>query len=363
MKKILKFILSFIWLLAVRVYAYNVNYSDWSEEYPYLYDEFFIESEDRYLWYKEERINEEYLSKENIKEKKVDYEDYIYSDETYKSIIKPDTNENKIINEEKVTYDENKIIGFRISGNLELSELEILESDSLKTINLSNKNDYKYLFDGRYSIYNKIDKVNIYFEEPRSIDNILFIIYHKNNSEKIKFEYLVSDDYALYEKEYNTFTKNTEIKKEELNKKSNEVTFYTYSKKLYKTYDVNIIKNDEYLKELDGYIKDESTKKTFYRYVTDEYVYVNIFSNTIVDEKYCYKRFCTKIKVTKKDIPKEEPKEEKVIYNPKTIDTIYEDLIILIISVICTIIIFRQKIFLVLSNRFKRLKKYSNIFL
>ena len=54
MKKVLKFLLSLIWfMLLVNVKAYELNYSDWSEEYPTSINQILIESEDRYLWYEE----------------------------------------------------------------------------------------------------------------------------------------------------------------------------------------------------------------------------------------------------------------------------------------------------------------------
>ena len=60
MKKILKAIL-FISIILVKVKAYELTYSQWSTTYPEGYEEILIESEKRYLWYKETRINEEYL--------------------------------------------------------------------------------------------------------------------------------------------------------------------------------------------------------------------------------------------------------------------------------------------------------------
>ena len=328
----------------------------------------FIQSENRYLWYKEEIIDEKYLPLEEIGNRKVNYDDYICSEKT-KTLSKPDESENRIIEEEKIEYSENDIIAFRISGNIELSEIEFLEKDTLKIIDIKNKDDYKYLFDGKYSVYNKLNQDIILYFDKRNIDNILFYIYHKNDNSKMKVEYLVSSSYALYEKEYTLNNKSTEIIKEELNKNSYNVNYYTYCDKLYKTYLSNVIYNDEYLANLDGYLKDESSKKTYYRYITDEYVYVRLPGNTVVPRSHCFKRICVKIKVTKNEIPKEEPlkeekpKEKKVIYNPKTIDTIYVDIILLIISIICTLFVFKRKIFLVLSNRFKVLKKYSRIFL
>ena len=54
---------------------------------------------------------------------------------------------------------------------------------------------------------------------------------------------------------------------------------------------------------------------------------------------------------------------EEVIENPQTGDKIYYDVILLVVSILCTLFVYRKKIFLVLSNRFKLLKKFSNMFL
>ena len=54
MKKIILFIISLIFFAFLdNVFAYQLEYSDWSEEYPYYVEEIYIQSEDRYLWYKD----------------------------------------------------------------------------------------------------------------------------------------------------------------------------------------------------------------------------------------------------------------------------------------------------------------------
>ena len=353
MKKIFKYLLFLICFVYTKVYAYDVTFSEWSLNYPSEVDSLYIESEERYLWYKEEIVNEEFLVKEDIKDKLVDYSSFKIVEYSEKSLEKPNKLEDRIINEEKVTYSYDKIIGIKITGNIKLSEIELLERDTYNNVLLKNKDDYKFLFDGKYSAYKEVNSVILYFNDERNIDNILFVIYHDNDNSEMKVEYIVDSNYSLYENDYILNNKSTEINKDDLIKKSNKVSYYTYTDKLYKTYEIKKVYNDEYLIYLKDYIKDESTKKTYYRYVTSEYVYL-CANNKLYTSHIYQKQFCKLTKVTKK--------KQKIVYNPQTIDTIYKDIILLIISLIATIIVFRRKIYLVLSKQFKVLKKYDSIF-
>ena len=76
MKKIFKYLLFLICFVYTKVYAYDVTFSEWSLNYPSEVDSLYIESEERYLWYKEEIVNEEFLVKEDIKDKLVDYSSF-----------------------------------------------------------------------------------------------------------------------------------------------------------------------------------------------------------------------------------------------------------------------------------------------
>ena len=104
----------------------------------------FIESEDRYLWKKENRVNEEYLLRENIGNKHVDYDDYIYSAIT-ETCIKPEENEDIVIEErlDNIVYNENDVKGVKFSkflkvGDFFISEVELLEKDTLDKIEIIN---------------------------------------------------------------------------------------------------------------------------------------------------------------------------------------------------------------------------------
>lgn len=85
----------------------------------------------------------------------------------------------------------------------------------------------------------------------------------------------------------------------------------------------------EYFKELEGYIKIEESLKTFYRYITNERILLDGSRNIVYDLTYCYKNYCTSMKLPSK--PEEvEPPEE--IENPKTYDNIFVFIIVAFLS-------------------------------
>ena len=71
MKRILKFLLSlimFAFITVVHAEGYNYHYSEWSEEYPTDVEEIAIESEDRYLCYREWYLDNGELQREETTE-------------------------------------------------------------------------------------------------------------------------------------------------------------------------------------------------------------------------------------------------------------------------------------------------------
>ena len=391
MKGIFKIILSFILLISTKIYAEELVYtfSEWSTDYPSGYPEVFIQSEDRYLWYKEETTDEEYLLREEIGEKEVDYEDFIYSIESDPSITKPEEKEDRIIEELHLTYSDNDITKIRLSKDLRIYEIDLSHREPYEGVKLMNKASYKLLFDGSYSLdYLLEEDATIELDEPINLDNLVFTLYLVATGSSFKVEFLTKDNYVLYSGSFKATTRTMPIKKDELTNNPKEVVYYTYKDKLYKTYNTKKTYTTEYYASKDGYIKDESAKKTFYRYYTNDYVIINFFNSEVVNESYCHKRFCQIVyapshenvepepepepEVTPTPIVNPEPEVviepepllvEDVPDNPQTIDTIYYDVILLVISILSTIFIYRRKIFLVLSNRFKSLKKFSNMFL
>ena len=45
-------------------------------------------------------------------------------------------------------------------------------------------------------------------------------------------------------------------------------------------------------KALDGYMKDNASETTFYRYITSDYILLNKSNEIVYDESYCRKNFC-----------------------------------------------------------------------
>lgn len=172
------------------------------------------------------------------------------------------------------------------------------------------------------------------------------------------------------------------------------------SEERYKWTDGEDITEEYYSNYKEGYYKLENDHKTYYRYITNDAVVVDSQNNFVTDLGYCVKEKCYIIKLDKyrnieeepevseePEVPKEpeepetpktseepespttpetpeEPKEpeEEIIYNPKTADNIlYYDILLFLCLVSIVIVMYKQKIILVLSNRFKKIKNHCNI--
>lgn len=169
------------------------------------------------------------------------------------------------------------------------------------------------------------------------------------------------------------------------------------SEERYKWTDGEDITEEYYSNYKEGYYKLENDHKTYYRYITNDAVVVDSQNNFVSDLNYCVKEKCYIIKLDKyrnieeePEVPKEpeepeepetpktpekpespttpetpeEPKEpeEEIIYNPKTADNIlYYDILLFLCLTSIVIVMYKQKIILVLSNRFKKIKNHCNI--
>ena len=166
------------------------------------------------------------------------------------------------------------------------------------------------------------------------------------------------------------------------------------SEERYKWTDGEDITEEYYSNYKEGYYKLENDHKTYYRYITNDAVVVDSQNNFVTDLGYCVKEKCYIIKLDKyrnieeepevpeepevkeePEVPKEpespttpetpeEPKEpeEEIIYNPKTADNIlYYDILLFLCLASIVIVMYKQKIILVLSNRFKKIKNHCNI--
>ncbi len=344
MKKTLFFILLFF--VIGKVNAIELTYSEWSEEYPEGINPILIESEDRYLWYKEEIYDEEYLIKEDIGDKQYDEKDYKYFESEYLR-EKPDEYSERIIEKvyRDIEYTENDINGVYIQKveNIEIYRVVIndingnLIADSLTNID---------------------ENVIIKFNQKYNINDLIIKIYYKAHLRRFK---ILTVNLLSYDDAYIYFS-NCSIVGEvdtSLNLSGTDFTpdliqrflFYKYKDKLYKTYRINKTITNEYYTSYEDYTKDVESLKTFYRYITNDYILVGPTGEIVTDESYCNKRLCRIIYVGKEEPIEEEPIEE-VIENPVTGDNIYIYFILVIISItliILSIIVVRKK-HLVLSN-------------
>ena len=106
-----------------------------------------------------------------------------------------------------------------------------------------------------------------------------------------------------------------------------------------------IVYTDDYYTEYDGYTKDEASAKTFYRYITNDRVFMNKYNQLVTDNSFCEKNFCYIRILTEPTMVDLSEKEENLYENaelkeytpevvPKTLDAIYYSFGLIIISLI-----------------------------
>ena len=336
------FLFGIMYLLTANINAFELTYSEWSEIYPEGIDEMFIEKEDRYYWYKNNIVNVEYLKLEDIQDKQYDENDikYYTSEEL---LERPEEYSERIINEEtkSITYTPYDVKGILLksNSNIQISDIEIHDMND----NIINcRNDNEYLFDGDISIYYPINEgIYCYFDNKMYYkDFISFVSMKDDSNSRVTINYnLISEnnDIIYYtnlsfsnKSDYTMFNSNTLMSNLHHSKK-----YYTYIDKLYKTYNIERENVNEYYANLDGYIKDEETKKTFYRYITNDYIIVDENDNIVTDDSHCRKNFCRLIYLV-------EQEENEIIENPKTYDGISKIIILLIISILILIFIVKK---------------------
>lgn len=359
MKRFLFLFVLFFILSKVYAIEYEYNYSEWSEEYPNGVDNIFIQSENRYNCYKNKITNEEYLKREDIGNKEVNYDDYILGNESELYDEKPIETEDIIVYEKKVTknYTINDVKGilldnFNNPDNYgDFYYIKIVDSLENK-INVNEYEQYKGVLDGYATIDFKND-IKFTFVNDVDVNNIVLSLYYELDDLYTTFDisYIAEDGYRIFTYKASIIGENM-LTLEGINDFESHfersVTKYTYKDKLYKTY--NIVKeNDGIYHNLndDCDIIDE-TKKSFYRYITNDYVIVNSSGKLVTSSNQCIKSYCFKVYANKK----EEPKKEITI-NPSTGDSLYYYLILFILSMLFIVLFRKQIINLVLSNRFK----------
>jgi len=320
------------------------NYSDWSIEYPNNVDDSLIESEVRYKWYKEEIIDIEYLKRTEFNDKSYDLNDYVFTDEitSYEEIKESEDIivnielEDKNFTEDDINYI--LISNFNIAGELYFSEIEITDKTTKEKLNyeiLENTNniDLNSLKDSFRDSYIKIEDdyfISLKLDKTYNVNDLDVQLYYKSNGNGAKSfinSFVYNKNIRLFYRKIDLSICNgcgqglnyLKIYNSTLN---HTIPIYKYKEKLYKTFNVKRIYEEDYYNELDGYIKDENNIKTFYRYITDSYVFVDSNGIIVKDDNYCSKNYCF-IKSLNKN-------NDVNINNPKTNDNIDAYFIILI---------------------------------
>lgn len=339
MRKFL-FVLISLFLFS-RVYALELKYSEWSLEKNEDILENLIQSENRYKFYKNKEVNVEYLKYEDIKDKYYSLDDYKYTDyeESYDEVIASDHVEVTTKSRTYVfTKEDINSFYLKVRG-----ENKVYVSEIVFTYNneyYSYESDYNYLNDADYNTYYELDEIFIDFKEKINSNNIKVTLYLKNDpciNEIVEASFL-----ALSRFDVHTYA--FRIKEEtsivyvpcDLGFRSSfDPIIYRYRTKLYKTYDLEREYLDGYFTEMDGYIKDKNDYKTYYRYITNEFVILDGEGNLVLDEELCVKEACLLYYLD----------ESKNEVNPKTGNSkiIYLSIFVFVVLV------------LVLSNRFKKI--------
>ena len=342
MKKIFLVLVTIV--LFSKCYAIEYKYSEWSPIYPgEVKDKRFIFEEDRYLWYKEVEKDIKYLKLEDIKnDMKVQYEDYKYINFITPEV--PKKYEERAITSrfEDYTFKNEDITGlsFEKNGDLNISKIEIFDSDKKVTYTTNFKS---LIYGGDYINY-KNKNIKLFFD---NFNESFKIIVYYNSSEDVSslISYRSCDKYNVYSKKF-IFERcdncKLELSIKDFKSYVNQyMEVYKVTDKVYKTYKLEREYTSDYYSNLDGYIKDESTLKKYYRFLLNDYIIVDNDGN-IVKDGNCFKETCY--------IKYLDYKEE--IENPKTGDNLYKYLTSSSILLIILILMLNKKSSFVESQHF-----------
>ena len=274
------------------------TWSEWQTEVP-TGENIIVEKEERYKWYKvEENVSYVNIENEDICEY-FDNNDYIMSDWVV-SYDLPEFKKFRLIKTIKFEQNLNtNIIGtlhiFNIISNeiLYITEVQVLSNNEILNYIISDKTDFQIqnfdkLNDNNIEEialdFENYDKISITFDYLRQIENMQIKLFFINNNMNIKelgiatgheqYNYLTFQ--VLNENKFDLTCNDTICEltinlKDVIIDKSNYNNFlniYEYQDKLFKCVNQKKIYLEGYYTNIDNYIKDESTKKTYYRYKT-----------------------------------------------------------------------------------------------
>lgn len=123
----------------------------------------------------------------------------------------------------------------------------------------------------------------------------------------------------------------------------------------YKIENGEVIYDDEYLTEKAGYTKDESSARTFFRYITNDKLVFNAKNEMVTDMNHCQKNFCYLVKnevkpimmdISEKDVQDYDTENIEVINKtavPFTGDNIVYYLIGLVFSIGLIVFVYKSK--------------------
>lgn len=373
MKKVLVIFLLLFALLNVKAYTF----SEWQEVFPKNVKEEIIQSEERFLWQKEEMTDIEYLPKEKIGDKQFDLNDSKYSEWSSDTMIKPEKlSEREIKSERKVynpSYSEiNHLLFTGFMDEIYFSEIEIFNKENSEKIEYDIEDVYFDkckpigLNNGDYKDYVKLNedcKISLNLKKEYDINNLEIIVHYNSigvtfwrmfYTKGIFLEVVMKEKMAINGSGTSTYLYDSSDKSY-YDRRPCGGLFYTYRDKLYKTYNVVNNVTDEYYSNLEGYEKIENSKKIFYRYITNKVILYDVEGNVVFDEKLCQKSICiAKIMEEPKEEKPEQPPNEDIVENPKTLDNIEECVLVSIISLAligAILIVFKKNVIKCHANK------------
>lgn len=325
MKKVLLFLGLFFIGISVKAQTYYSDYGTWSKYTTDIINENELremEVERRYKWYKSECDGEyllyndginnyEFFDLDNYKETRYSSWSLDVKEEVFGRTIENKTNYSvkkvkpikKIyitsgrfttrevnLNEIKI-YNKDKIVNFTsICG--ECSEKYTM--DNISGILIIELDNY-YYFDDLTIVIKPIDKsvinsLNFMVTTPLENSNeeriYYLFLYEKNDEDDIT---LNVKDFDKIDPEYEEEQIYQEKPKLSYSDELKEINYYRYKDKLYYFYNIKKVYLSNYLKEKDGYIKDENDYLDYYRYRNrdklelDDYIEINNKEESVED--------------------------------------------------------------------------------
>lgn len=315
MKKVICLVLSIFFINSVQAMEYTEygEFGPYTEEYIQSDNLTDVKVERRYKFYKLQKEFGEYSRTTNQNYPYLDKEDYIYTDYSNESILKPEEQEDRVIE----TLD-----GYHYQKIKDINYITIESSITSKTLSnieflyKGNKLDYTTsteitqnditLNSGKSITFHFKENIRVYdlimsFDVKEGNDNGLFIRIGNNNEEYLytilSYELnnkntWIGKNIRCYNSAFEEYYSSEKIEPTYIFKLIKKVPMYRYKDKLYHTYNLTRNYYDEYLSEPyeDYTYKDDTQYKDYYakrtrNIITSETLKTNSNEHKIINQQ------------------------------------------------------------------------------